>query len=53
MFVERLMCLFKGHKWSFWGLYYKGDVAQYEKCQRCGLLRGDGDKTINEWFAED
>ena len=49
-----LICLFKGHAWAFWGLIApEGDMAQYEKCQRCGALKGDGNKVLNEWLAKD
>lgn len=45
-----LICLFRGHKWAFWALYHNGEMAQYEKCQRCGTLKGDGNKVLNEWL---
>ena len=49
-----LICLFKGHKWGFFGLIApEGDMVQYEKCQRCDLMKGDGEEALNSWLFED
>ncbi len=39
--ISRLICLFKGHKFSRWGKFMDGSGRDFRYCFRCGQYEGD------------